>query len=354
MSLFPCTDINYDLFGHLDLPKCHQIMFVNKYYYEFYQVYKSMILKNKTRLASQIIKERIEKYGFNYDEFIQVITENQGVIAGFFPYLAIQKAFNRDYNFDNCNFNDNVIDVYAYTSKLDSFHIDLKNYLNGSTMYYLSQIWNSFWFYKHPIEMYIEQLSDTTTKENDYQETFFKWLTKDIIYVRVYHCFGNKVQINFTLVNKPMREYVFENLDIDCCKIIHTKNDTVVYNIDNFITLKCNAHIDKIDDIDFCRLEHLLSRPPFNRILRHACYYAFYDDLKFGSTKCNYIYCIENLSIIESYYPCIRDIMQDYGYVTLTKRDLSLALMIKTIGRIQEFRKLGMLTINLIKEEWNF
>ena len=294
MSLFPCTDIDHDLFGHLDLPKCYQIMFVNKYYYEFYQIYKSMILKNKTRLASQIIKERITSYGFNYDELMDIVTEYQGGISGLLSYFAIQKAFGVNCNLDNCAINDYHIEIYAHLSKSDSYDINFKNlYRHDSTLTY-SQV------HTHPIEMYLRNFANAHFE--DFRTTFYHCLAKNIVYIRVFKCFNNYIRVKFTLVNKSVNEYVFKNFDIDCCKIVHTKNNTVVYNIDNFITLRCNARFNELDNIDYTKLNRVLALDPFSGVPTYSCFLAFYHNLNFGSSRCI-------INFVMKIYPLLKNII---------------------------------------------
>ena len=156
-------------------------------------------------LTFKIIKEMMEKHGINYEEFLTIVTENNGCVTGSFIYYAVCQAFGI-----NCDFHYKNINVLVYTNVKD-------NYVNNIEPYLME---NRFW---HIV-------------------TLKKYKHANTVYGTIYSLMDSSgIKLNFYLVDKPVKKIIFEDYNIDCCKIIHTKNHTQIYNVDNFIMQKCNA-----------------------------------------------------------------------------------------------------------------
>lgn len=304
MSLFDCTDIDYVLLEYLCLTKYHQIMFVNKYYYELFNSQKSRIVKKKIDLASKIIKEMIQNYGINYEEFLSVITNNGGCITGPLIYYAICQAFGID-----CDFKYASIKIIVNDDK--------------------------------PIENYIEKNINFTGMGHK-----FNCYKPNMLYAKK-RVLKNKFEINYYLIKESIEKFI-EDFPIDCCKIIHTKNFTRVHDINNFIARECYARFNiklmnfqMFDGDSFYRCKNLLDK------YRDLCdYYNYFYRSQYVPKNVNKCYSryLQNkfqdiYEIIKTFVPDIETIfMTKYGYDIKSK----IGYMIKVIEKIKKYETRGM------------
>ena len=243
-------------------------------------------------MATKIIKETIENHRINYEEFLSIVTNNGGCITGTLIYYAVLKAFNI-----NCDFVHNNIDVLVYDST--------KNHSIN------------------PVESYImNHKISRILKKHKY---------KNALYAKKYKL-QNGLNINFRLVNKSVEKIIFEDFNIDCCKIIHIKNCTQIFDVNNFIMQKCKAQF---------HLE-LMNYEKFN-----YCYWAKYRCLYEYHNIYRFPFYSDFYKIIKSYVPNIGTfLIQEKHCDTVTS--VNVGHMIKIIAKIEKYKKRGMFEIEII------
>ncbi|AYV85652.1 MAG: putative ORFan [Satyrvirus sp.] len=146
------------------------------------------------------------------DKFLDLMREHKAVISGSFMFMNVVNPM--------ADFND--IDIYVY----DENHLENMKKI-GTDSYF------------HPIEKYLETLSDGYACKNSYV------FIKGVLYSRTYH--SSKIDINFILVDMPCKPYIYSNFDLDCCKIIFDGDLIIYYDISTITKKECFATFNECD-----------------------------------------------------------------------------------------------------------
>ncbi len=154
-------------------------------------------------------------------DIIEEMVKHKGVISGSFMFNCFTnnpEPQNNNYFGRPIDFND--IDVYFHdTSFVDNKYNTEQNQLEDK---------NSEQIFYHPFEKYIidNYASKIFTKDS-------YLFMKGMVYSRTY--IMEKVNINFILLSEPCVEYIQNNFDLDCCKIIYDGTDVILYKTENLI-----------------------------------------------------------------------------------------------------------------------
>jgi len=308
---------------------------------------------------------KLNEYGLNHDLFMKELTKYNGVISGSFMFM----------NFFNKPMECNDIDIYVndneYFNKMYEYttSFDLQN--------------NLF----HPFENYI--LNNITHKYRTKNSYYF---IDGILYSRLY--IYDKININFILLKDSCKTYINNNFDLDCCKIIYDGDNVQVFDIESLINRKSMARYNK------CSLDNIYQGKPlhggFDRTILFQPDYCtlknsvpciklkmLYDVYLFNKKKItefpNYEHneCINNEneinseitnekfnghSYIDLYTKFIDEINKTISLdvlfcheswmiakkIKLTDNIVKVISMIRTLERIEKYKKRGMKEITLV------
>lgn len=181
------------------------------------------------------IKNSFHKLGIDHDMFMTELAKYNGVIAGSFMFM--QFGFTKENGTQNflgakCEYND--IDVY-----IEQHEGDKNPRYDDFTQYY------------HPSENFLVNVfkgCDNNTKSESYI------FMDGIVLSRTYKI-GN-TNINVVLLSHPPLQFINENFDLDCCKIVYDGKSCHVYNIDELCNGVTTARYNK------CSVDHVYRDKP--------------------------------------------------------------------------------------------
>lgn len=296
---------------------------------------------------------KLNEFGLDHDKFMTKLMEYDGVISGSFMFMNFFDLGEKMI----CN----DIDIYI----CDNLYFNTEN------------------LYFHPFENYIlENITD-------------KYVTKDsyiyingMLYSRTY--IYDKININFILLSNPCKAYIFENFDLDCCKIIYDGINVEVFDIENLIEKKTivrynkctsdeiyqgkpqyssntniniNSYCKMVNSIPFIKFKILYDIYRFNKKL--ICDFPIYTHTEMiispnGNNTFNTDFCGSNY--VNLYTEFINEIfntidldklfnngtIQNLNNIDLTDDHFKIISMIRTLERIEKYKERGILEITLI------
>ena len=158
---------------------------------------------------------KLNAFGLSHDDFMNELSKYNGVISGSFMFM----------NLLNTPMKCNDIDIYICDN-------DYFNQSNESKTPF------------HPFEKYIlENVTNSYHSKNSYL------FIDGILYSRVY--ISKYININFILLNQPCVEYINNNFDLDCCKIIYDGKNVAVFDLQNFLNRKSVVKYNQ------CSIDHV-------------------------------------------------------------------------------------------------
>jgi hypothetical protein len=160
-------------------------------------------------------KRSFANYGLDHDLIMGELKKYNGVIAGSFMYMNF---------FYNLGIKCNDIDIYIHKRE--------KHY---------GPILDPFGFenYHHPFEKFIMK----NINGNRVKQTESYIFMDGIILSRTYKC--KSININVILTDMPVIDFIYENFDLDCCKIIYDGTICKVFNINDLIARKTECRYNK-------------------------------------------------------------------------------------------------------------
>lgn len=173
------------------------------------------LIKKTLEITKNNVYENLKNYGLDVQMFISKLKEHGCVISGSFMYKSLM-------NDKDMVFND--IDVIVYDPDFPSRDYNSLNPQNT---------------YAHPFEIYIKDISKGYYTKNSYV------LINGVFYSKIYKT--DNIDINVIITNKPVRQFVNEDFDLDCCKIIFDGDNICVYNIDDLLQRKSLARVNDYD-----------------------------------------------------------------------------------------------------------
>ena len=185
-------------------------------------------MQSITEISNNIIKNvknSFSEYDIDHDSFMRELSKYGGVIAGSFMYMNFVRANTTSANTTSANiWNINDIDIYI-CDKTDRSKITEKDYY-------------------HEFEKYIMR-----NISNDVKTTDSYIFTDGIILSRTFVC--KKIALNVILLNEPVVNFINENFDLDCCKIIYDGKSCQIYNLDDLSNGVSGCKYNK------CSLKHV-------------------------------------------------------------------------------------------------
>lgn len=183
-----------NFFNCFSLPFCNG----SNYYLPFYEDRESDTVKRTLT--------NLNLFNIPVDEFISEMRKYNGVIAGSFMYM----------NYTNTTFNCGDIDIYF--KKIDNIEI-------------------------HPFERYV--FNNLIEKHNNVNEVRNYNTIDGLFYSR--HFKTNCVTINIVIVNDDPVKFIFDNFDLDCCKVVFDGEQCIVHNKNDILNGVSNVKFHKTD-----------------------------------------------------------------------------------------------------------
>ncbi len=298
--------------------------------------------------------ESMNKFCLDHDNFMHNLKKYNGVISGSFMYSNFYKD-------ENIVCGD--IDVFVYNPLYDT--------QNGHKY---DETNNDYDFY-HKFEKYI---IDNFKCVGVNKETYM--CIDGIYYSRKYKT--PKIDINFILVNKPPIKYINENFDMDCCKIIYDGNTIQVYDYNGLMNRTTIVRYNKCTVSNVVGYHITKDMTPRDGSLENPT--SFFNSVSYFHLKMLFdVYCYKNRRLdifpdhhrkisrnkqievwnakneIENYSKMITilnisidldklfDGVLKIDNLKITDTMIQLVSMIRTLHRIEKYRKRGVRQFNL-------
>lgn len=196
------------------------------------------------------VKKSFAENGLNHDEFMTELSKYQGVIAGSFMFMNFAFIAD-DKNFLGASREYGDIDVYLNmhqkieNNNTSTYYTALEHRYKKSTEYLFSKPSDDlFYNYYHPFEHYLMR-----TFNPKIQQTDSYIFTDGILLSRMFHT--DKIKINVVFVDQPVQQFINENFDLDCCKIIYDGKTCTAFNPDELAQGITRCRYNK------CSLDHI-------------------------------------------------------------------------------------------------
>ena len=108
-----------------------------------------------------------------------------------------------------------------YKEHIENYKEHIENYINLNDID-IDQ-------YYHPFEIYLNKKYKTHVNMTE------SYIFTDGIILSRTHLIDN-LHINVILIDGPVFDFIMNNFDLDCCKIIYDGNNVFVYNIDDLLS----------------------------------------------------------------------------------------------------------------------
>lgn len=287
------------------------------------------------------VKYSFNGYGIDHDSFMTELEKYEGVIAGSFMYMNFVCSRNGKNPTDLEKIND--IDIYI-CDKTDRSK-------------------NSIDEYYHNFEKYIMQ---NITNEVKTTESYI--FTDGIILSRTY--VSEKINLNVILLNEPAVQFINNNFDLDCCKIIYDGKTCQVYNLNDLLKDTTECRYNK------CTLEHMYkdnniywTKAPSkigygskysiyftDAFAKFKKFFKIYSDKKNGIVDPNdkytlYLKIISRQVILDDIFENIT--MENIDQIIMTDKIVKIISMIRTHERIDKYKNRGIKLVKL-HTEWTY
>lgn len=305
---------------------------------------------------------KLNAFGLCHDRFMNELSKYKGVISGSFMFMNLLNAPMK------CN------DIDIYICDNDYFEKMYQPQESGEI--------NVF----HPFETYIlENITNNYHSKNSY--LFIDGIKYSRVYISKY------ININFILLNQPCVEYIYQNFDLDCCKIVYDGKNVSVFDLENLLNRKSTVKYNQ------CCLDHLYAgnscytsisqQHPANKytyLTNSIAYIKFkmlHDVYKFNkglildfpiyehidcvftgnnSIKTTKNFCgVQFINLFTNFILQLNknvnlDQLFNYGSITdfdqiqLTNQIVKVISMIRTLERVEKYRKRGINDFNFTGE----
>ena len=282
------------------------------------------------------VKDSFTEVGLDHDSFMTELAKHQGVIAGSFMFMNfafVNTSGTNSKNFLGAAREFNDIDVYLQYHLCDKKPTD---------QYYYDDCY-------HPFEKYI--MNNITTRVGESESYMF---TDGIVLSRIYTT--KKIKINVVLVNQPLVQFINENFDLDCCKIIYDGTTCTVFNPDELSQGISRCKYNK------CSLDHIYkdaAKPDYsnNKIYKSDAFKKFkllYE--AFVNSKIPNSFTIDPdynryMTYISQKYDLTKifgeSSMNEVSKIKLTDDIVKIISMLRTHERIDKYKQRGIVTVLL-------